>query len=233
MALTHSAGCIGSDPLEGGDLLLVDTETRHIQSFDDNQGTAPSWSPNGKYLAFMKGGKSPQGILGAQPYVLDLEQNQTISLDSNPERWDLTDLAWSTDNQHLAWVTFPENHQKIKVYDLTEKSIKSFESGQYSSSFFPTPPEWSQGGKLLAWKDDSAFYFGDIESSRVYTMPVDMTHVTNWVFNGKEIAYLRLVNSKDQGQVFIIGQDGKATLNVTENLPLKDIRWITRVKWVN
>ena len=230
VAFTHSDGCVAA--LEGSTLSLVDTETRKIHSFGDNGGAAPAWSPDGKYLAFMKRNKTPQGILGAQPYIFDLEQNQTINLYSNPERWDFTDLAWSPDNQHLAWVVFPENHQKIKIYSLAEKSIKNLKSGQYSSSFFPTPAEWSQDGELLAWKDDSAFYFGDVESSRMYTVPVEMTHVTDWAFNNKEIAYLRLVNSKDQGQVFIIDQDSQATLNVTDNLPLKDIRWITQVRWV-
>jgi hypothetical protein len=64
---TQVETCYGPDLLhEAGNLTLVDTVTKQVRPFDCSKCAIPSWSPDGKYLAFLKGGTYPNKALVLQ-----------------------------------------------------------------------------------------------------------------------------------------------------------------------
>jgi hypothetical protein len=228
---TQADTCYGPDLLQHGNLMLVDTGTKQVKPFDCNNCAIPTWSPDGKYLAFLKGGILPSKALGERPYILDLEQNQTIALDSNLEIWHMSGLTWSPESQHLAGVTTWDN-QAVWIFDRAGKNSTVFQVDPISPAISQSAPQWSPDGQLWAWEDSGAFYFGSAKSSSIYTVAVDLTHMVDWAFDGKEIAFTRSADSKNPGQVFLVSQNGDDLLNLTDKLPLGYVYWITRPKWV-
>jgi Tol biopolymer transport system component len=230
VAFRQAKGCVGPAPGEPSRILFVDIETKQIRSFSGGQdASTPLWSPDGKHLAFFN-------RLGS-PYVLDLGNDQVVPLDDDVSGLYSHIPAWSPDGQRLAWVTMPASAAKdnawrarVNVFDLVRHAKTGFPESENprGAAFIP---QWSPDGKQLAWAVDSTFYFGSIQSSKMYTAPAGVTRVLDWSFDGQAVAYIGSASPQSSSRVFVMSRNGNDIFGLTDRLSLEDIRWL-QVRWV-
>ena len=115
--------------------------TRHF-----NIDTSPTWSPDGKNIAFTSD-RSGRGA--PQIYIMDAHDGdkagvQRISFDSSYN----DDPAWSPDGDKIAYTSRVGKRFQIKIYDLTKKSSVVLTNGRGNHE----QPTWSPDGRFIAYR---------------------------------------------------------------------------------
>jgi Tol biopolymer transport system component len=112
--------------------------------------TSPSWSPDGRHIAFVLRSNSQ----GGEIYVTDANGSNTRRLFSHPG-WDDIDPAWGPDGRHIAFASGP--HSPGQTADQVQHGIwmADVESGAMGSVFADETldlrrPTWSPEGLQLA-----------------------------------------------------------------------------------
>lgn len=102
-----------------------------------SDGTGPTFSPDGKRLAFLKKGQIWASLLtpGSKP-------SQLLTI-----RGGAGSLRWSPDGSQLAFVSNRGDHSYIGIYDLTKKTLQYLNP----SVDWDSNPVWSPDGKQLAF----------------------------------------------------------------------------------
>ncbi len=230
VAFRRATGCLRPAPFENSEILLVDTQTKRVRSFINNQGRTPLWSPDGQLLAFTRLAQRPGESLDGLLYVLDIDDDRGIS-ENDSKGWDKSVPVWSPDSQWLAWMTFritaTSEYSWVSVFDPIRQTRIEFPTQENAA---PSRLQWSPDGKTLVWKIGSTFNLGDVESSKIHNVPVEV-EISDWSFNGKLVAYIGFTNPRGPNAVFVVRSDGKGIVNVTDELSLKDIQWL-QVNWV-
>lgn len=163
---------------------------------------APIWSPDGRYIAFMRGDNfmSPESMasLFVVPALGGAErQLTTVHVLSRLGPQQCPNIAWSPDGKTLAFSdrTAPGNNFGIFLLSLDTLERKQFTSAP-ETALGDSYPSFSPDGKTLA------FIRTTKESADVFTVPVSggtPTQITNekhitllglaWTEDGKEIVY--------------------------------------------
>jgi TolB protein len=115
--------------------------TRHF-----NIDTSPTWSPDGKKIAFTSD-RSGRGA--PQIYIMDAHDGdkagvQRISFDSSYN----DNPAWSPDGDKIAYTSRVGKRFQIKIYDLTAKSSVVLTNGRGNNE----QPTWSPDGRFIAYR---------------------------------------------------------------------------------
>lgn len=115
--------------------------TRHF-----NIDTSPTWSPDGKKIAFTSD-RSGRGA--PQIYIMDAHDGdkagvQRVSFDSSYN----DDPAWSPDGDKIAYTSRVGKRFQIKIYDLTTKSSAVLTNGRGNHE----QPTWSPDGRFIAYR---------------------------------------------------------------------------------
>lgn len=175
----------------------------------------PSWSPDGQYIAYLRGGEDPDDIGGL--FIFDLvNQTEHLVITGASNK---SSQAWSPDGE---WLTFSMGAQIYKIrtdgYELTRLTSND------NRAYFD--PAWSPDGNWIAYSDRSAQSLGNTGG---WVMQPDGTsarwltkYVTNqsWSMDGNLfISRNRLIETNDNNEwvyeiVLIDGEDGSDTSTI-------------------
>jgi hypothetical protein len=151
-----------------GNLAMVKIDGTGFELLDPDNLThtyLPALSPDGKMIAYDRGGEnaSEDGIL--TPWLYHLEDGPapfdyaSYGLSSVPDL-SFGQAAWSPDGRYLAWVIGGELSGDgewqigIAMFDLETQSVEIFNPYAPSSGPFVAgwePPKWSPDGEWLTW----------------------------------------------------------------------------------
>ncbi|MEP1449018.1 MAG: PDZ domain-containing protein [Paraglaciecola sp.] len=100
----------------------------------------PTWSPDGKYIAFV------DDDVRIRLLELATRNIKTIDVGGNNLERGRNDLAWSPDSNHLAYVKTADNSfQQIKIYSIDSQKTH-FLTNKFANSLSPA---WDQNSKYL------------------------------------------------------------------------------------
>ena len=194
---------------------------------DQEVNTSPSWSPDGKKIAFMSTREGKPEI-----YVMNANGTDQVRLTKNEALDDFFSIrlpdfpSWSPDGKKIAFVSDPRpEHRLPEIYVMNADG-----TNQTRLTHTPLPPDswipvgplsWSPDGEkivLVATKDDNA---------EIHVMNADGTNwarLTNheahdshpsWSPEGKKIVF----QSERYGnaEIYIMNADGTNLINLTNN----------------
>ena len=192
----------------------------------------PSWSPDGKRIAFTSHRNGKVGI-----YIMNADGSDQTKLTDNPA----ADVKpqWSPDGKKISFQT--TGHGKMEIYVIN--SDGSNETRLTNNPAWDGCLSWSPDGKKIAFtskRDDdpnSEIFYGN---SEIYVMNADgsnQTRLTNnpsfdmvpcWSPDGKKIAFYSLRNDvppeKDErwwyemnAEIYVMNADGSEQKNITNN----------------
>jgi len=199
------------------EIYVMDADGKNQRRITNNrhQDRYPSWSPDGKRIAFTSSGKNRSGVGGHPPiivgelphiYVMDADGKNQQRLTNSPfAEWE---PSWSPDGQHIVFTSsgaMDTAGWQIYVIDADGKNLRRLtdQSGWY--------PSWSPDGQHIAFVS-SRNAFGD----QIYVMDADGSNQQrltdqggrhpSWSPDGEHIAF---ASHRDENwEIYVMNADG-------------------------
>ncbi len=139
-------------------LYVMELSTGQIFQITDSADyeAAPSWSPDGLWLAYES--YSPESEGGLDIYVRSIEGGNPIRLTEDPAADHSP--AWSSQGRVIAFVSNRSGEPEIWLADLDKVGEERFINISRSLSSWEAYPAWSPDGSKLAWAADENGYRG-------------------------------------------------------------------------
>jgi Tol biopolymer transport system component len=163
---------------EGGDIGLADVATGQVTrltSAGPSHDTAPSWSPDGKRMTFIRDGRQLR-ILGPAAYetlpgpvelwVIDVDTGKGTAILKAEAGSELRDPVWSPDGTRIAFAQVWQNRNKGSDIFLVSPEGASLRN-LTNHPAHEESPAWSPDGTWLAYMSDRDF------QTSIYAQPVD------------------------------------------------------------
>ena len=142
----------------------------------------PSWSPDGKKIAFLSWRHDKISKSGPDIYVMDIVPDKLELVEKNLIRLTKNMApgphcpAWSPDGKRIAFAGVspdnPDLHRDLYIMDTDGKNIKNLtNTAKYSEEH----PIWSPDGKMIAFEGGSPFE----EGKNVYIIDADGSNLRN------------------------------------------------------
>ena len=208
------------------EIYVMDTDGKNQRRLTDNplEDRNPSWSPDGKRIAFMSERAGNQEI-----YVMDADGGNQRNLTNHPNGdWD---PVWSPDGKRIAFVTAREEddwNNAIYVMDADGGNQRNLTNDRPVNG----QPAWSPDGKHIVFvsQRDGHFrnHFGTTEE--IYVMDADGQNerrltenrqndrFPSWSPDGERIAFASDEKGELEGwEIYVMDADGKNQRRLTKN----------------
>ena len=181
----------------------------NLTILDNANGCAPSWSPDGKKVAFGN---------GFDIWVIDTDNTNLTSLTSNLSSFDWT-AAWSPDGKKIAFMSSRSGNFDIWVTDCDGTNTTQLTTGQSDEGY----PAFSPDGKKIA------FYSGRSKNWDIWVLDIQNGNLTQltfhpkndmqpaWSPDGKKIAFASFRGSKIDTDIWVMGSDGSNLTQLTND----------------
>ena len=192
----------------------------------DRAESAPSWSPDGKLIAFFSMGMD-SGI--NELHLFDLERGTTTKFVAPGKDMGPSPATWAADGKRLV-VLAADASAKSQVF-VADRGTGSFRD--ISSKFAPrgaASAHLSPDGQRVAWVPDMRGRLPvivtniDTGESKDLTAGVESNHETpRWSPDGKRIAFVSARGGEmdQRNDIFVMDADGKNVRNLSLN-PMED-----------
>lgn len=159
------------------DLYLLDLATGEVTQLTDTSAYegAPTWSPDGVFMAFEAYVDDNLEILVGPveaPLTDSIRLTNSPSSDHSP--------AWAPDGRHIAFVSTRNGNSEIILADLDRTDGSRFENLSNTALAAESHPVWSPDGRRLAWASGSQ----NIGRSGVYVWDASTALPATWIGDG-------------------------------------------------